>query len=78
MKEKTLFRKSAIFVEVLITLQRKIQKDQTGKGKNLVRLVIRTTDKNNVRLGNVLDVDLKITSFQNVQIHQNIMRNGES
>ena len=30
-----------------------------------------------VRLGNALDVDLKITQSQNVPSHQKIMRNGE-
>ena len=30
------------------------------KKKNLVRLVIQTTHKHNVRLGNALDVDLNI------------------
>ena len=34
-------------------------------------------DKWNVRLGNALDVDLKITLSQNVQSHLKIMRNGE-
>ena len=32
-KDQTLFRQSAPFVEVLIILQKNIQKDQTGKGK---------------------------------------------
>ena len=31
----------------------------------------------NVRLGNALDVDLKITGSQNVPSHKNIMKNGE-
>ena len=35
-----------------------------------MRLVIRTTDKWNIRLANVLDADLKITLLQNVQSHQ--------
>ena len=41
-------------------------------------MVIRTTDKRNVRLGNVLDVDLKITYLQNCQSHQKRARNGKS
>ena len=60
MKDKTLFRKSALFVEVLITLQKNISKGSDRKSKNLVRLVIRTTDKQNGHLENVLDVDLNI------------------
>ena len=36
-------------------------KGSDRKRKNLVWLVIRTTDKQNGRLGNVLDVNLKIT-----------------
>ena len=31
----------------------------------------------NVHLGNILDVDLKITRSKNVPSHQKIMRNGE-
>ena len=36
-------------------------KGSDRKRKNLVRLVIRTTDERNGHLENVLDVDLKIT-----------------
>ena len=61
MKEQTLFRKSVIFVEVLITLQKNISNGSDKKSKKLVQLVIWTTDEQNVRLGNVLDVDLNIT-----------------
>ena len=57
-KEQTLFRQSALFVEVLITLQIIFSKGLERKRENLVRLVIRTTDELNARLGNVLDVDL--------------------
>ena len=60
-KWQTLFRQSTLFVEVLITLQKNISKRSERKRENLARLVIRTTDKNNARLGNDLDVDLKIT-----------------
>ena len=49
------------FVEVLITLQIFFPKGSDRKRKKLVRLVIRKTDERNVRLGNVLDVDMKIT-----------------
>ena len=37
-----------------------------------------TIDERNGHLGNSLDVDLKITSLQNVQSHQKIIRNDES
>ena len=47
------------------------------KRKNLMRLMLRTIDERNVRFGNALDVDLKITLSQNVQSHQKIMKNGE-
>ena len=49
---------SAYFVD-LITIQRKMfQKDQTKKGEILV---FHLTEIRNVRLGNAIDVDLKIT-----------------
>ena len=60
-KEKKPFIHSELFVEVLITLQKNVSKVSERKSKKLMRLVIRTTDKRNVRLGNVLDVDLKTT-----------------
>ena len=60
-RDKTLFRKSALFVEALITLQKNVSKGSEKKSKNIVRLVIQTTDDHDVCLGNVLDVDLKIT-----------------
>ena len=43
-----------------------------------MRLMLWTIYKLNVRLRNALDVDLKITLFQNVPIRQKITRNGES
>ena len=61
MREKTLFIKSVPFLEVLITLQKKNSKGLDRKKKNLVRLVLRTTDERNGHLENVLDADLKIT-----------------
>ena len=60
-KEQTLFRQSELFVEVLINLQRKKSKGSERKRKELVRMVIWTTDKWNVCLENVLDVDMKIS-----------------
>ena len=53
MREQTLFRKSALFVEVLITLQKKVSKGLDRKKKNLVRLVLRTKDKQNGHIENV-------------------------
>ena len=61
LREQTMFIQSALFVEVLITLQKNASKESESKRKNLMRMVIRTTDERNVRLGNVLDVDLKMT-----------------
>ena len=43
-----------------------------------MQFMIRKIDKQNGHLKNALDVDLNITYLQNVQIHQKIMRNGES
>ena len=60
-KDHMLFRKSAHFVEVIITLQKNVSKGQERKRKKLARLMFDTIDKWNVRLGNSLDVDLKIT-----------------
>ena len=60
-KDKTLVRKSAPFVEVLITLQRKVSKGLDRKRKKLARLVLRTIDERNGHLKNNLDVDLRIT-----------------
>ena len=54
-------RQSAFFVKVLIIMQKNNSKGSDSKRKKLVRLLIRTTDELNGRLGNVLDVDLKIT-----------------
>ena len=59
-KNKTMFRQSAPFVEVLITLQEDVSKVSDRKRKKLVQLVLQTTDKRNGHLGNVLDVDLNI------------------
>ena len=60
-REKTLLRQSAPFVEVLITLQKNASKGLDSKRKNLVRLVLQTTDEWNGHLKNVLDVNLNIT-----------------
>ena len=57
--------------------QKNVSKGSDTKRKNLERVVIRSTDKRNGCLENILDVDLKITSLQNVQIHQRKMINGE-
>ena len=52
---------SALFVGVLITLKKNVSKESEKKKKKLVRLAIWTKDKHNVGLGNILDVDPKIT-----------------
>ena len=60
-EREKMFIKSALFVEVLITLQKNVSKGSEGKNKKPVRLVIWTTDKQSGLLENVLDVDLKTT-----------------
>ena len=60
-REKTLFRKSAHFVEVQITLQRNVSKKSDRKRKNLARLMLRKTEERKGHLKTNLDVDLKIT-----------------
>ena len=62
---------------VLIILQ-KHSKESDRKRENLMWLVIWTTDERNVRVRNVLDVDLKITLLKIFQSHQKRMINGES
>ena len=77
MKEKTLLRKSELFVEVLITPQKNVSKGSYRKMKKLVRLVLWTKDERNLHLRNVLDVDLKITDLQDLRNHQRKMRKFE-
>ena len=60
-REQTLFRQSALFVEVIITLQKNVSKRSGSKSKKLVRIVLMTVDEQNRHLKNALDVDLKIT-----------------
>ena len=60
-KGKTLFRKSANFVVVIITLQNNASKGYERKSKMLVQLMFWTIDNWNGHLENALDVDLKIT-----------------
>ena len=64
-------------MDVPTILQKNVTKILERKYKKLLQLVIQTTDVRNVRLGNVLDVDLKITQLQDVQSHQKRMRNGK-
>ena len=49
-KEETLFRKSAPFVEVLITLQNNVSKGSDKKRENIALLVVRKTDERNIYL----------------------------
>ena len=60
-KGHMLFKKSAHFVEVLLTIQNNVSKGQERKIKKLAQLMFHPIDKWNVRLRNGLDVDLKIT-----------------
>ena len=76
-REQIFSRQSALFVEVLIILQKNISKGSERKRQNIVRLVIRTTDERSVCLGNVLEEDLKIILLQNVRSHEKIIRNVE-
>ena len=76
-RENTLFRHSAHFVEVIIILRENVSKGLKRKRRKLARLMFHPIDICNVRLGNALDVDLKITLSKNVLSHQNIMRDGE-
>ena len=78
LREKILSRQSALFVEVLIIMKQNVSKGSERKWKNLVQLVIWTTDVWNVRLGNILDVDPKTTQLQIFQIHINKMKKGKS
>ena len=55
-----------------------VSKGLVTKRKKLARFMFRLTGIRNVRLGNALDVDLKIALSQNVPSHQKIMRNVES
>ena len=61
MKGHMLFKQSANFVEVLITLQNSVSKVFESKSKKLARLMFHPIDKWNVHLRNALDVDLKTT-----------------
>ena len=57
MREIILFRKSALFVEVLTILQKNVKNIRKYKKKH-VRLVIQTKNELNVHLANDLDADL--------------------
>ena len=59
MIEQTLFRQSSPFVKLIITLQKNVSKGLDKKRKNLVQLVIWTTDGQNGRIKNIFDVDMK-------------------
>ena len=64
--EKIFSIQSALFVEVLIIMQKNISKGSERKRRKLVRLVNQTTDVRNVCLVNVLDADMKTTYLKNV------------
>ena len=61
MREHTLFRHSAHFVEVIIILRKNVSKELKIKRRKLARLMLHQTELWNVCLGNALNVDLKIT-----------------
>ena len=61
LKEHMLFRQSAHFVEVIIILRKNVSKVLERKRGKLARLMFHITGIRNVRLGNDLDMDLKIT-----------------
>ena len=60
-REHTLFRQSAHFVDVIIILWDLFSKGLERKRRKLARLMFHLTEIRNVRLRNALDVDLKIT-----------------
>ena len=77
-REHTLFRKSAHFVEVIIILRKNVSKGSDRKRKELARLVFYLTEIWIVRLGNLIDEDLNITRSQNVPIHLKTARKDAS
>ena len=60
MRGHTLSIQSKKFVDLITILPEKNSKGSDRKRKNLARLVFHLTEIQNVRLGNVIDVDLKI------------------
>ena len=61
MREQTMIRKRALFVDVIISLKKNVSKVLGRKMKKLVWLVIQTIDKWNGYLEKQIDVDLNIT-----------------
>ena len=53
-KGKTLLIQSALFLEVLITLQKNISKGSDRKRNKLVRMVLRNIDKKNRKLKKII------------------------
>ena len=64
-------------MDLITILQKNVSIGLKNKRRNLAQLMFHLTKIRNVRLGNALDVDLKITWSQNVPSHQNIIRIGE-
>ena len=60
MRGHTLSRKSAHFVDLITILRKNVSKGSDRKRKKLTQLVFNLTEIRNVRLGNVIYVDLKI------------------
>ena len=75
MREHTLSRQSAHFVNLITILRKNVSKGLDRKRRKLARLMFHLTGIRDVRLGNAVDVDLNITLSQNVPSHQKITRN---
>ena len=73
-----MFNQSEHFVEVIIILRKNVSKGSDRKRKKLARLVFHLTEIRNVRLGNVIGVDLKFIWLQNVPSHLKTVRNDVS
>ena len=61
MREHTLYRQSENVVDLIIIPRKNVSKGLDRKGRKLARLMFHLTGIWNVRLGNALYVDLKIT-----------------
>ena len=64
-REKMFSRQSALSMKVPTITQKNVSKVSERKKKNLVRLMIRTIDVQNVRVISFLDMDMNTTELQN-------------
>ena len=60
MRGNTLSRQSAHFVDLITIMSKNVSKVSDRKRRKLARLVFHLTGIRNVRLVNIMDVDLKI------------------